>query len=61
MGFWRKSKSSRSAGSSGGSPRTTHDDRKRQAEKNQQKYEDGIRKGYIDKAEWERIDREHED
>ena len=56
MSFRKKSKSDDS-----GQAETLHDKRQRETEKNQRKYEDGLRKGYIDKAEWERIDREYED
>jgi len=58
--WWKKQQSgtSRGSGSSQSGELSTYDKRRIQAEKNQRKYEDGLRKGYIDKAEWERIDRE---
>lgn len=40
---------------------TSHDRKVLENEKNQRKYEDGLKKGYIDREEYERIDKEYKD
>lgn len=55
MSLWRRDKDS-----SSNKNESVHDRRQKENEKNQRKHEDGLKKGYIDKAEWERIDREYE-